>query len=369
LPAGSSVTGHPGLAERVIQDGTRGRYATVSSITEPAGEAGARAMDPRRIAAVLLVACAFVPPFLLWGFRTYQLAFAATHAIAILGLNLISGQAGLISLGHGAFYGLGAYTLAVLMRHASVSAYVGIFAAALVCLAAGYLFGRVVSRLARFYLALATFALALAVPQTLKSSHLAPWTGGVQGLYLDRPGAPVGLPLDHDPWWYFVTLGILSLALWMARNLVAGRTGRAIRAMRDHPIAAGAAGIDVARYTALTFAGGAAYAGVAGALAALLLDFVAPESFTYWLSILLLVGAVFGGMTSIWGALAGGLFLQFWPDLAATVSRDLVQPVFGTILVLSLRFMPEGVAGMVSSRRANRTGSGATAPSGPGPSS
>ena len=123
----------------------------------------------------------------------------------------------------------------------------------------------------------------------------------------------------------------------------------------------------MARYTALTFAGGAAYAGVAGALAALLLDFIAPESFTYWLSILLLVGAVFGGMTSIWGAVAGGLFLQFWPDLAATVSRDLVYPVFGTILVLSLRFMPDGVAGMVTSRRAIRAGSGAGAPPGPGP--
>src|SRR5262245_1237053 len=305
-------------------------------------------MKPRRLAVLVLAACALSLPFFLWGFRTYQLAFAASNAIAILGLNLIAGQAGLISLGHGAFYGLGAYTLAVLTRHGSVSAYVGIFGAALVCLAAGYLFGRMVSRLARFYLALATFALALAVPQTLKSSYLAPWTGGVQGLYLDRPGAPLGLPLDQDQWWYFVTLGILSLALWMTRNLVAGRTGRAIRAMRDHPIAAEAAGIDVARYTALTFAGGAAYAGVAGALAAVLLDFIAPESFTYWLSILLLVGSVFGGMTSVWGALAGGLFLQFWPDVAAIVSRDLVQPVFGAILVLSLRFMPDGVAGTVS---------------------
>ena len=308
-------------------------------------------IDLRRLAVALLVLCALVLPFLLWGFRTYQLALAATHAIAILGLNLIAGQAGLISLGHGAFYGLGAYTLAVLTRHGSVSAYVGIFGAALVCLAAGYLFGRMVSRLARFYLALATFALALAVPQTLKSSYLAPWTGGVQGLYLDRPGAPLGLPLDQDQWWYFVTLGILGLALWMTRNLVAGRTGRAIRAMRDHPIAAEAAGIAVARYTALTFAIGAAYAGVAGALAALLLDFIAPESFTYWLSILLLVGAVFGGMTSVWGALAGGLFLQFWPDVAATVSRDLTQPVFGAILLLSMRFMPDGVAGLSSSAR------------------
>ena len=149
----------------------------------------------RRFIVSSVVACALVLPFVLWGFRTYQLAFAGTHAIAIVGLNLIAGQAGLISLGHGAFYGLGGYTLAVMMRHAGVSAYVGILAASLMCLAAGYLFGRVVARLTRFYLALATFALALAVPQTLKSSYLHPWTGGVQGLYLDRPGAPGGLPL------------------------------------------------------------------------------------------------------------------------------------------------------------------------------
>src|SRR5262249_19623070 len=100
-------------------------------------------------------------------------------------------------------------------------------------------------------------------------------------------------------------------------------------------------------YTALTFAVGAAYAGIAGSLAALLLDFIAPETFGYWLSILLLMGSVFGGMTSIWGALAGGLFLQFWPDIASMVSRALVLPVFGALLLLAMRFMPHGGAGMV----------------------
>jgi branched-chain amino acid transport system permease protein len=303
---------------------------------------------PRRVAVLVLAACALALPFFLWDFRTYQLAFAATNAIAILGLNLIAGQAGLISLGHGAFYGLGAYTLAVLMRHWSVSAYAAILAAGLVGLVSGYVFGRVVTRLVGFYLALTTFVLALALPQMLKSSYVSPWTGGAQGLYLDRPGAPLRLPVTPDQWWYFVTLGILALLLWMTHNLVAGRVGRAIRGMRDHPIAAQAMGIDVTRYTALTFGVGAAYAGIAGALAALLLDFIAPESFTYWLSILLLVGSVFGGMTSVWGAMAGGLFLQFWPDIAGMVSRNLVHPVFGALLVLSMRFMPNGVAGAVS---------------------
>ena len=304
--------------------------------------------------AASLAAIALVLPFLLWGFRTYQLAFAGTHAIAILGLNLVAGQAGLISLGHGAFYGLGAYTAAVLMRHAGASAYAAILGAGLVGLIGGYLFGRLVGRLARFYLALATFALALALPQMLKSSYLSPWTGGAQGLYLDRPGAPAGLPLSGDQWWYFVTLAILVVGLWAARNLVAGRTGRTIRAMRDHSLAAQVSGIDLAHYTASVFAVGAAYAGVAGALAGLLLDFIAPESFTYWLSIMLLVGSVFGGMTSVWGAVAGGLFLQFWPDVAGAVSRNLVHPVFGALLVLSMRFMPGGVAGLVAALRPAR---------------
>jgi len=222
--------------------------------TVPARGGGVGPLDPRRLAVSLLVACAVALPFMLWGFRTYQLAFAATHAIAILGLNLITGQAGLISLGHGAFYGLGAYTMAVLMRHGGVSAYAGIPAAALVCLAAGYLFGRLVAPLARFYLALATLALALAMPQTLKSSHLSPWTGGVQGLYVDRPSAPLRLPVDQDQWWYFVTLGILALLLWLARNLIASPAGRAIRAMRDDPVAAQVAGIHLAHHTAVIFA-------------------------------------------------------------------------------------------------------------------
>ena len=313
---------------------------------DPACGPGGRVLDPRWLAFPLVV-CALALPFFVWGFRTYQLAFAAAHAIGILGLNLIAGQAGVISLGHGAFYALGAYTMAVVMRQIGFSAYVGILAAPVVCLAAGYAFGRLVAPLARFSLALATFALALAVPQTLKSSHLTPLTGGVQGLYLDRPVAPPGVPLTPDQWWYFVTLGLLGLALWTARNLVGSRAGRAIRAMRDHPIAAQAAGIHLAHYTAMIFAVGAAYAGIAGALTALLLDFVAPESFTYWLSILLLVGSVIGGMTTVWGAVAGGLFLQFWPDIAGTVSRNLAVPVFGALLVLSMQLMPGGIAGIL----------------------
>src|SRR5262245_62551593 len=114
-------------------------------------------MEPRRLAVLVLAACALALPLFLWGFRTYQLAFAATNAIAILGLNLIAGQAGLISLGHGAFYGLGAYTLAVLMRHWGVSAYAAIPVAGVVGLVTGDVFGSVVGRVVGLCLALPVF--------------------------------------------------------------------------------------------------------------------------------------------------------------------------------------------------------------------
>lgn len=305
-----------------------------------------------RLAAVAAIAALVLAlPFVLWGFRTYQLTFAGVYAIAVLGLNLVTGQSGQISLGHGAFFALGAYTVAILMDGWAVSAYLGIIAAGMVCSAAGYLFARAVLRLPLFSLALATFALAMAVPQILKSSHFSAWTGGVQGLQLERPGAPFGLPLDLDQWWYFVTCVILLGLFRLARNLIDSRTGRAIQAIRDNPIAAQAAGIDIGLYKAGTFSVSATYTGIAGALGALLLDFVAPDGFTFWLSILLLVGSVFGGMTSVWGALAGGLFLQFWPDVAALVSKDLVRPMFGVLLIGSIWFMPHGVAGFIARRR------------------
>ncbi len=314
---------------------------------------GERGMTLPRLAAIAAIAAVVLAlPFLLWGFRTYQLTFAVVYAVAVLGLNLVTGQSGQISLGHGAFYALGAYTMAILMDGWAVSAYLGIPAAGLVCLAIGFVFGRAVVRLSLFGLALATLALAMAVPQILKSSHLSPWTGGVQGLYLERPGAPFGLPLDLDQWWYFVTVAVLLGLIWLARNLIDSRTGRAIRAIRDNSIAAQAAGIDLGLYKAAIFGVSAAYAGIAGALGALLLDFVAPDGFTFWLSMLLLVGSVFGGMTSVWGALAGGLFLQFWPDVAALVSDDLARPVFGVLLVASIWVMPNGVAGLLARGRA-----------------
>ena len=215
------------------------------------------------------------------------------------------------------------------------------------CFAFGFLFGLPALRLEGVYLALATFALAVAMPQILKSTPLEPWTGGVQGIVVTKPDAPFGLPLSSDQWLYFLTL-VIGLALAVAaRNLINSRSGRAIMAIRDNPIAARAMAIDVSLYKTLTFGVSAAYTGVAGALSAIVVQFVAPDSFTFVLAIGLFVGLVVGGVGSIPGALFGGFFVLFVPNIAEQVSKGLAGAVYGVILILVIYLMPTGAAGLV----------------------
>ena len=295
--------------------------------------------------AVLLVALAL--PFMVRNFVVFQLTMAMIYAIAILGLNLLTGFNGQFSLGHSAFFGLGAYTAAILMETYGVPYYLTFPAAGLVCFAFGFLFGLPALRLEGVYLALATFALAVATPQILKSTPLEPWTGGVQGIVVTKPDAPFGLPLSGDQWLYFLTMAIGLLLAVAAMNLIHSRSGRAIMAIRDNPIAARAMAIDVSLYKTLTFGVSAAYTGVAGALSAMVVQFVAPDSFTFTLAIGLFVGLVVGGVGSIPGALFGGFFVLFVPNIAESVSKGLAGAVYGVILILVIYLMPTGAAGLV----------------------
>ena len=170
------------------------------------------------------------------------------YALAILGLNLLTGFNGQFSLGHSAFYGIGAYTAAILMDQCGRRLLLDVAGAGAVCFVVGFLFGLPALRLQGLYLALATFALAIAMPQILKFDPLEPWTGGVQGIVILKPDPPFGLPLDADQWLYFFTLAVLLVMFAGAANLVNSRTGRAIMAIRDHPIAAAAMGINTALY-------------------------------------------------------------------------------------------------------------------------
>jgi len=285
-------------------------------------------------------------PFVLKNFFIFQITLAIIYAMAILGLNLLTGFNGQFSLGHSAFYAIGAYTAAIMMDGFDINYVWTLPAAAIVCFVFGFLFGLPALRLEGVYLALATFALAIAIPQVLKSTLVEHWTGGVQGISLIKPDAPFGLPLNPDQWLYVFT-GIVAIVMyWCAANLIRSRTGRALIAIRDHPVAASAMGINVALYKSLTFGVSALYTGVAGALGAIAIAFVAPDSFTFQLAIALFVGLVVGGVASIPGTIVGGFFVLFVPNIAESFSKGLAGAVYGLILLLVIYLMPAGAAGL-----------------------
>jgi branched-chain amino acid transport system permease protein len=212
----------------------------------------------------------------------------------------------------------------------------------------GFLFGLPALRLEGLYLALATFALAIATPQLLKFSAFEHWTGGVQGVVITKPDAPFDLPLSQDQWLYYFTLGVSLVMFWAATNLVHSRTGRALMAIRDNPLAAKSMGVDTALYKSLAFGVSALYTGVAGALGAIVIQFVAPDSFTFFLAVSFFVGLVVGGVGWIPGALFGGLFILFVPNWAEQISKGLAWAVYGVILIGLIYAMPSGAAGLVA---------------------
>ncbi len=317
------------------------RVATAGSGTS------AKGLNISSAASLAVLAGLLLLPFLLGGFQVFQINLMLIYAIAILGLNLLTGFNGQFSLGHGAFYAIGAYTAAILMDQFGVGYVWTIPAAGVICFISGFLFGLPALRLEGVYLALATFALAVATPQLLKLSVFEHWTGGVQGIVIFKPDAPFGLPLTQDQWLYFFTLGVGLLLYWAARNLIASRSGRAMMAIRDNPLAARAMGINVALYKSLAFGISALFTGIAGALAAIVIQFVAPDSFTLVLSVALLVGLVVGGVGWLPGALIGGAFIVFVPNIAEEISKGLSGAMYGLMLILLIYVMPTGAGGLV----------------------
>jgi branched-chain amino acid transport system permease protein len=303
-------------------------------------------------AVLLVVACAL--PFVVTNYRVFQLTLVMVYAIALLGLNMLTGYNGQISLGHGAFYALGAYCAAILMDKLGVPYWATLPAAGAVCLVAGFLFGLPALRLEGLYLALATFALGVSLPQLLKYKDLEGLTGGVQGIVIIKPEAPFGIPLNSDQWLYFFSLAVALLMFLLGRNLLNGRVGRAMQAIRDHHLASEAMGINTALYKSLTFGVSAMYMGVAGALGAIAVQFVAPDSFGFFLSLTFLVGIVVGGLASISGALYGALFIQFVPNIADEISKAAPWAIFGIFLIAFVYVMPSGIAGAVRMLLARR---------------
>ncbi|MGE5150582.1 MAG: branched-chain amino acid ABC transporter permease [Rhodospirillaceae bacterium] len=338
------------------------------------------AASSKRWLIVLLVLAFGLPllqpvmPDVVSSYRLFLVSTMIIAAIAVLGLNLLTGFNGQISLGHGAFYAVGAYTAAILMDQGDWPYYATLPVAAAVCFVVGYLFGQPALKLEGHYLALATFALALAVPQILKYKWLEGLTGGVQGIVLSKPEVPFGLPINEDQWLYYYCLIVMVVLNWAAYNLIHSRSGRAMMAIRDYPIAADTMGINLRLYKTVTFGISAAFTGIAGALSASAIAFVAPDSFSLFLSILFLVGLVVGGIGSLAGSVIGGIFYVLVFNSAQAIStyikNDLGLPfdlsaytVFGVLLIALMFVMPTGIVGAAHSIYRSLRASKAPAPS------
>ena len=256
------------------------------------GRVTARHVLAIAVALAVMVGLAFVAD----PYHLFQLTMLVAYACAVLGLTILTGINGQISLGHGAFFAVGAYASAILMSNYDWPYWTTIPAAAIASALIGFLIGFPALRLGGLYLALTTFALAVAVPQILKVNALEGLTGGVQGLTTDKPDPPFGLPISADQWIYLFTLAIGAVVFMLGWNLKRGRTGRAMMAVRDHPLAAEAMGINLAVLKTRTFAVSAMFTGIAGALSTIAVQFVAPDSFNFFLSITIFVGLVVGGV-------------------------------------------------------------------------
>jgi branched-chain amino acid transport system permease protein len=323
---------------------------------------------------ILILAAGVIFPLWASGVFVFQITQLLIYAIAIAGLNLLTGFNGQFSLGHSAFYAIGAYVAAVLMLQFDVPYYWTIPVAAIACFVFGFLFGLPALRLEGIYLALATFALAIATPQILKFKPIEHLTGGVQGLAIFhlKPEAPFGIPIDSDQWTFYFTFAVTLLMFFCAFSLVNSRTGRAMKAIRDNHIAAKVTGINLSLFKSLTFGVSALFTGVAGALSALLIAFVAPDSFQITLAVAIFVGMVVGGVGWIPGAFLGALFILFVPNIAEHIAfgmaaffdlirkvipffptigeqsaKGLTGTVYGVFLILLIYVMPSGAAGLL----------------------
>lgn len=309
----------------------------------------------------VVLAAALIVPFLLKDFIVFQLTLVLIYGVAIMGLVLLTGFSGQFSLGHVAFFAIGAYTAAILIDRGWSPYPVTLIVGGAVSFVFGFLFGLPALRLEGIYLALATFALSVATPQVLKLTPLMPYTGGVNGISLTKPKAPFGLPISADQWLYFFTLAVAILLLWVATKLMRTRTGRALLALRDNPIAARSMGINNAVYKATVFGISGMYAGVAGALSALVVQYVSPDSFTMNVSIAFFVGMVLGGYRWLPGAFFGGLYLVFMPHLSESFGKGVEGIASAVLLIITVFLMPTGLFGLWTLVRARFTKSGSAA--------
>jgi branched-chain amino acid transport system permease protein len=313
------------------------------------------------LAFAVFVAVVAVMPRLVNDFHARELAYVGVFFIALVGLGVLTGYSGQISLGHGAFMAIGGYTTAILSVDHGIRDLWTIPIAGGVAGVAGLLVGVPALRLSGLYLALVTFGIAVAFPQLLKKYEH--FTGGTTGKILTLPKPELGVQTTPNRWLYYLSWTIALVLLVAAWALVRGKPGRTMQAVRDSEVAASSVGINVPVVKTLAFGLSAFYAGVAGALYAISVFYVNPETFPILLSIWLLVGLAVGGLGSLGGLIGGAALVYYlqnhadavarWADQLPGLSLDPKQPgipsvVFGAVLIVVMLVLPTGVGGLVS---------------------
>ncbi len=302
------------------------------------------------IPMVALAALMVVAPHFLKNYGVYLLSYWLVFIIATMGLNLTVGYAGQKSLGHAAFFGIGAYTLAIAMK-AGLSFWLGLPAAALMCFVVGLVLGFPALRVQTIYLAFATLGFNTAVWLVMRNEE---WlTGGTFGINnIARPEL-AGLSLEGNLAYYYFVLAVAVLLGALLWGLLRSPWGKAFTALRDNPIRAESLGVDIRRYTLLSFAIGAAYAGIAGALFASLVQFIEPAPFTVGASIMMYLMVVLGGPGYFFGPVVGaavGVLLPEWLRFA----QAWYLFVFGSAVVLLMIWLPDGLLSIPDRLRARR---------------
>ena len=334
-------------------------------------------VTPRRVAGLALFGLVAVFPYLyrvppfdqvLDPFRTFQATRLMIWLVILLGLNLLTGYSGQISLGHGALVAIGAYTAAVLMHDYGVPVVVAILAAGVFTGTLGFLLGLPALRLTGPYLAIATLAMMLALPQILKLNGIRELTGGVAGILLDTPRAPAsvsGFMTDRQWLYYACALPALVMTL-LAWNITRSHIGRAFMALRDTEIGAQQMGINTQLYKMIAFSLSAFYAGIGGGLFVFTEAFMSPDTFDVNLSMTMLIVIVLGGLTSIAGTVFAAVVMTFRNDIVDAMASSGILKVpgalvpgkeqspdtlrgalYGTLLIATVIFMPKGVAGFL----------------------
>ena len=288
----------------------------------------------------ILIAVLAVLPFVLPNSFYVDLAIRmAINAVIVLGLNLLIGFAGQISLGHAGFLGIGAYASAVLPTHFGWNPVLAMLAGAVATGVLAAVVARPIFKLKGNYLAMATLGLGIIISIAVRNE--AQWTGGPDGMPVPAFGL-FGFELTSDKQWYWVVAALLTVSVWASLNLIDSPFGRALRALHGSEVASRVVGVDVVRYKVAIFVMSAVFASLMGSVTAHYVGFVTPNLADFFHSIELVTMVVIGGMASVYGSLIGAVLLTALPQALATF-EGWETVAFGGILMVCMIFLPKGL--------------------------